>query len=85
MKVFPRDPISLAVYPLTSMMEDEVKHLIKKEISVAYASKYENPDADIKASRLRIVFRSPELLVGNKKMKRSAPNRCVLGKCLNGC
>lgn len=51
------------------MMEDEVKYLTKKEISAAYASKHESPDADIKASRLRIVFRSPELLVGNKKWR----------------
>jgi len=58
------------------MMEDKVKYLTKKEISAAYASNES---------------RSSELLEDNKKnkikkkMQRSAPNRCVLTKCLNGC
>lgn len=54
MKGSQSDSISLAEYPLTSMMEDQVKYLTKKEISAAYASKYERTYADIEASRLSI-------------------------------
>lgn len=60
MKGSQSDPISLAVYPLTFMMEDQVKYLTKKGISAAYASKHERTYVDIEASRLSFVFRSPE-------------------------
>lgn len=58
MKGSQSDPISLAVYPLTSMMKDQVKYLTKKGVSAA--SKHERTYADIEASRLSFVFRSPE-------------------------
>lgn len=55
MKGSQSDPISLAVYPLTSMMKDQVKYLTNLQ--------QENMNAlmlKIKASRLSFVFRSPE-------------------------